>query len=344
MQLRTGEIDGWLRKPDPRIGAVLVYGPDRGLVSERARAYAGHCGVPLDDPFSTVRLEGAEIEADPGRLDVELSTVGMFSDRRLVWVRGASAQKALPDALRMVEAGDSTALLLIEAGDLKKGTALRAAAESGARAIAIPCYADDARALDTLIDTAFAAAGKLLTLEARHLLRQRLGGDRLASRAEIDKLIAYAGDAPRIEPGDVEAVIGDASALSLDAAVDAILEGDRNRFDEAFTRAMRAGQAPFLVLAAAMRQFQALAMMRADMDRNGRAAAAAVQAARPPVFFARRRAVEAALDRFTAESIGRVLDRLHHAVLDTRRNPALEAETARYALMALFSAGRTRRR
>ncbi|MFZ1681609.1 MAG: DNA polymerase III subunit delta, partial [Rhizobiaceae bacterium] len=156
MQLKTGEIEGWLRKPDPRIGAVLVYGPDRGLVSERARAFAERCGVPLDDPFSAVRFEAAEIEADPGRLAVELSTIAMFSDRRLVWVRAASTQKALPEAFQAVEAGDATALLLVEAGDLKKGTALRAAAENGARAIAIPCYADDARALDTLIDTAFA--------------------------------------------------------------------------------------------------------------------------------------------------------------------------------------------
>ena len=47
-QLKSNEIDTWLAKPRPPTPVVLVYGPDRGLVSERAHSYAALIGLPLD--------------------------------------------------------------------------------------------------------------------------------------------------------------------------------------------------------------------------------------------------------------------------------------------------------
>ncbi len=335
MQIKAGEIDGWLKRPDRRIAGVVVYGPDRGLVAERGRIFAEACGVPLDDPFSVIRLQAAEIDADPGRLLGELRTLAMFAARRLVWVRDAGAQKELVEALATIEAGETDAILLVEAGDLRKSSPLRTAAEGGRQTIALPCYADDSRSLDALIDADCTAAGKTLTLDARAALRARLGGDRLASRGEIEKLLLYAGEATRIEAEDVEAIIGDASAQSVDAVVDAVLNGDVAGFDRAFSKAIQSGQHPFVALSAMMRQFQSLVLMRAAMDRDGKSAAAAVSAARPPVFFVRKGLVETALQRTGGNALAAGLERLQAAVLATRRYPDIADEHARLALLAL---------
>lgn len=343
MQLKASEIDGWLKRPDQAVRAVLVHGPDRGLVAERARAFAERSGVPLDDPFSVIRLQAAEVENDPGRLLGELRTLAMFSDRRLVWVRDAGAQKEIAEAVNAVEAGETDAVLLIEAGDLKKSSALRAAAETGRQTISLPCYADDSRSLDALIDAECAAAGKTLTIDARAALRNRLGGDRLASRGEIAKLLLYAGDAGRIEAEDVEAIIGDASAQSVDAVVDAVLAGDLRAFDRAFSKAVQAGQHPYLMLSAAMRQFSSLAAMRATMTGSGKTAAAVVASARPPIFFARKSLVEGALQRSSDKALAAALERLQKTVLASRRLADLAEETTRQNLLALALAMRPRR-
>ncbi|TIX45439.1 MAG: DNA polymerase III subunit delta, partial [Mesorhizobium sp.] len=84
------------------------------------------------------------------------------------------------------------AIILIEAGDLKKGVGLRAIVEAADIAMALPCYADEARDIDTVIDDELRKAGMSMTLEARQALRRNLGGDRLASRGEIEKLVLYA--------------------------------------------------------------------------------------------------------------------------------------------------------
>lgn len=335
-QKKAYEVDAWLAKPDPRISIVLLYGPDRGLVAERAKAFAAKTGLPLDDPFSVVRLDGSEVDRDEGRLLDEARTVPMFSERRLLWVRNAGAQKALADDVKALTSGPARdAIILIEAGDLKKGVGLRAVVEAADNAMALPCYADEARDIDTVIDDELRKAGMSMTLEARQALRRNLGGDRLASRGEIEKLVLYAHGQAEIGLDDVKATSGDVSGLSFDAAVDALLEGRIADFDTAFTRHCQSGGQPFLVLSSAMRQLQAIQAMRGQMDAGGRNAASVVAAARQPVFFSRRKLVEKALERWSSEALGRALNRLQTAVLQTRRRPDLSVALARQALLGI---------
>ena len=336
-QKKASEVDSWLARPDPGTWLVLIYGPDRGLVAERARAYATRTGLPLDDPFSVVKLDAGDADRDQGRLLDEARTVPMFSDRRLLWLRNAGAQKNLADDVKALLAEPPRdAVVLIEAGDLKKGAGLRATVEAASGAMALPCYADDARDIETVIDDELGKAGMTMTLEARQALRRNLGGDRLASRGEVEKLALYAHGRGEITLEDVRVLTGDVSGQSFDDAVDAVLAGRLDDFDTAFTLQCQAGGQPFLALAAAMRQFQALHAMRGAVDAGGgRNAAAVVAAHKPPVFFTRRRLIETALERWSSEALSRALARLQAAVLQTRRRSDLAEPIARQALLGI---------
>jgi hypothetical protein len=56
--VKTGDVAGTLRRIPPGIAVVLVYGPDAGLVGERARAAAEATVSDPNDPFQLVRIEG----------------------------------------------------------------------------------------------------------------------------------------------------------------------------------------------------------------------------------------------------------------------------------------------
>lgn len=334
-QKKAHEVDAWLARPEKAVRVVLVYGPDRGLVSERARTFAVRTGLPLDDPFSVVKLDAGELDQDPGRLIDEARMVAMFASERLIWVRNAGAQKGVAEAVKELVARPSAdAVILIEAGDLKKGAVLRTAVESGAQAMALPCYADEARGIDHLIDDMLGKAGLSITLEARQALKNVLGGDRLASRGEIEKLALFCHGGSRIELEDVKASTGDVSALSFDNAIDAVLEGDLAALDTAFSRMTASGTAPAVLLGSVMRQFHALQFLRGAMDK-GASAASAVASARPPVFFSRRKTMERALMAWSQDASARAAERLQAAVLQTRRKPELAHSAARQVLLAL---------
>ncbi|EAB6717816.1 DNA polymerase III subunit delta, partial [Salmonella enterica subsp. enterica] len=322
-QKKAHEVDGWLRRPDPRFSIVLIYGPDHGMVSERSRTFAAQTGIDLDDPFSVTRLDASEAD-QPGRLADEAFTVPMFAARRLLWVRNIGQQKTIADAVKLLCATPPPdATILMEAGDLKKGTGLRAAVEAAATAIALPCYADEARDLDRLIDEALGQSGIRLSMDARALLKRNLGGDRMGTRGEIEKLLLYTQGRPSIEADDVLALTGDVAGRSVDDVVDAALSGQLGAFDLMFQRHVLGGGHPYLLLAATMRQLQALQIMRATLDQGRANPSDIVNGARPPVFFSRKKAVEGALRRMQAPMISRALERLSSALLESRRRPEL---------------------
>lgn len=334
-QKKSHEVDNWLARPGADARIVLCYGPDRGLVSERAERFAKSTGLSVDDPFVVVRLDAGTLEKDPGRLVDEANAVAMFAPQRLIWVRGAGADKRLAEDVKALAARPAIdAIVLIEAGDLKKGAGLRSIVESASTGMALPCYTDEGRDLDRLIDEELGRAGLSIGLDARRLLRDSLGGDRLATRAELQKLALYMHGRSQVERGDVECAISDVSGTSVDDVVDAALSGELEATDAALGRALTTPSATFQVLSGIMRQLQLLHVMRAAVDK-GVSASAAVASARPPVLFSRRNMMERAVASWSVERVERALMRLQALVLATRRRPELATAAIRQAMLGL---------
>ncbi|WLS03768.1 DNA polymerase III subunit delta [Shinella oryzae] len=334
-EVKSHEFDAFLKRKPLPVRLFLIYGPDRGLVSERAAAIAAASGVDLDDAFSVVKLDAGEIGSQPGRLIDEMNAIGLFGGERLVWVRNAASEKGVADAIDMLaSASPGPSTLIVEAGDLKKGSALRKAAEAASQAVAIPCYADDGRALQALIDQELAAEGLRIAPAARQRLIETIGGDRLASRNELRKLALYCRGRELIEEQDVEDIVGDASAISTDDAIDAILKGDKDGFLHAIQKIVTSKTPIFLVLQGCLRQFQLLELMRAEMDEKRAPAAQAMATLGRHLHFRRKPIVENALKTWASPAIRRETQRLQAAVLQSRQRPALEDTIAMQTLLA----------
>ncbi|WP_182418248.1 DNA polymerase III subunit delta [Bartonella sp. HY038] len=336
-QRKAHEVDGFILKPSSTFPIVLVYGPDKGLVSERATLFAKNTGIDLQDPFSTLKIDASEIDSDPARLGDEARTVTLFGGQRLIWVRNASAQKGLADAVKwLIATPPQGAYVLIEAGDLKKGvTGLRGIVEAGSCSMALPCYSDNQSGIDALIDQVLDEFSMKISMDARKWLRESLGADRLASRGELEKLCFYAKGQDEISVDDVAHAVSDVSALSQDEIIDTVLSGNIDSFNQHFDRQVESGAALFLVLSAAQRQFQQLMQMRAHMDNDRASASQLVKSARPPIFFKRAQIVERALNSWTMPRIIRAMERLQNAVLESRKSAALSVPIIRQTLLAL---------
>ena len=149
--LRGKEIDAFLAKPDPARPIVLLYGPDAGLVRERADALTASAVDDPNDPFSLVKIDGDELAAEPSRLVDEAMTVPLFGGRRAIRIRAGTRNFASGiDTLAQMEPKDCR--IVIEAGELRPDAPLRKACEKAKSAVAIACYADTERDLARLID------------------------------------------------------------------------------------------------------------------------------------------------------------------------------------------------
>ena len=333
--LKPAEIGRFLAKPDPAQRTILVYGPDSGLVSERADKLAANCGVDTADPFATIRLDADTAAADRNRLLDEAFTVGMFGGDRLIRVSGQT-RRNLADAVKpLLQQKLENAWVLIEAGDLKKGAALRTAFEKSSNGAAIPCYLDEGRALDELVAEELTAKGYSVSSELSAYLKQFLGGDRMASRNELRKLALYAGDEKEITREHINAIVGDASVTDLDEVLDSISAGDMSALEEEVGQLLEQGMAADMLLLNALRHFQTLHELRGRMETSRLSARAAVDGARPPVFWKRKDRLARILSKLSTAQLERIMIRLHQAGFEARANPELGAAIAGTCLLAV---------
>lgn len=341
MEIKAHEYAALIRRAEIPYRIILVFGPDRGLVSERAAEIAAATRIDLKDDFSVVRMEAGEIGSDAGRLIDEAKSVSLFGGERLIWVRNAGNERGLTEAVKIL-AGDAMtgSRLIVEAGDLKKSAALRKTVIEAKSALGIPCYADDGRALQALIDEEMGAAGLRITADARHRLSTLLGGDRLASRGELRKLAIYCQGQDTVGEDDVIEAIGDVASLSVDDAVDCVLSGDPAGFDQAFERIEKSKTSSYLVLRTLIQQFELLDQMRAAIEVEKKQAAAVMAELGRGIHFKRKPVIEKALRYWQSAAIRREIDRLGEAVYESRRRAALENQIVRHALLrvCLFSA------
>lgn len=335
--IKPADFEGLLRRRENRYAVILVYGPDTGLVAERSRALAEAGVDDPNDPFQLTKIDGETLAGDPARLIDEASTLGLFGGRRSIWVRPTS--KNIASAVEPVlTSPEVAASIVIEAGDLSKSSPLRTLAERSPRAAAVPCYADDDRTVSALIDERLKQTGLAMAKEVKSTLVSLLGGDRLASRAELDKLFVYAAGTREITQDDVDAVLSDVSALALDEVVDAAFTGDSKQTDMATRRLQAEGVHASVMVGAMLRHALALLSARADIE-AGQSIEVAVENWRG-LYFRRKPAATKALRLWTGQRIIQAIERLDAVLLQTRQKPDIAQAITSRAILQIASAAR----
>jgi DNA polymerase III subunit delta len=333
VNIRNADADRFVAKPDPKFSVCLVFGSDSGLVNERARKLAHASVDDAKDPFQLVRLDAEGVAGDPIRLIDEVNTIPLFGGRRAIWVE--AGVKAFVSAVETIlSVPPSSCCLIIEAGNLKRDSALRKLVEKSPRAAAIECFPDDSASISKLIDSGAGAAGMALSAEAKQALIAALGADRLATRTELEKLFLYAHGAKRIELEDIGAIVADASALSMDAAVDGAFSGDFDAIDATVKRVYGEGGDPSQLLGAAVRH--GVLLHRACLAmRDGKSIQESIDAVAPRFFFRRRQGLERQLRQWTETRLFKALAVLAEASGRARREHRLASVLTSRALWSV---------
>jgi len=331
--LRGREIDAYLARPDAGRPIILLYGPDAGLVRERADALLASAVDDPSDPFSLVKLDGDELAAEPSRLVDEAMTVPLFGGRRAIRVRaGARNFASGVDTLAEMQLKDCR--VVIEAGELRPESPLRKSCERAKTAVAIGCYPDTERDLAKLIDDELRQANLRIAPDARATLTDLLGGDRQASRNELRKLTLYAHGQGEVTIDHVKAVVSDASDLTLDPIVDGAFAGRPELVETEFAKAMVAGTYPGLIISAALRHATWLHKSALAVA-EGTPASAVIDGGFPRLHFSRKPAAETALRNFSPARLLAIVDQLGTAALDMRKQPSLAAAIAQRTLLSI---------
>lgn len=339
MKVQPRNADAFLRRPDPGVRAVLIYGPDSGLVRERAQILARAVVDDVADPFRVTDLKSDQIAADPARLHDEMAALSLIGGRRLIRLRDAEegATAAFQALLKAPPGGDTLAVL--EGGDLGKSSKLRTLFESADNAAAIACYVESEEELASTIARILGEQGLSIDADARDWLAGNLVGDRGIARGELDKLALYMAGAKRVSLDDVRAVIGDSGALEMDEPALAAADGDIPSIDRALARLFAEGTSPVPILRAGQRHFQRLQLAAFHMSR-GQSPQQAIKALKPPVFFKMEAQMTAQVRRWSLPALAQALDRLMEAEAMSKRTHMPDTTLTARAFFQVAQLGR----
>lgn len=333
MDIKTRQADAFVRAVPANVTAVLCYGADAGLVSERSEVIAKAWAADPKRPGEILRLSEIDLQEAPDLLAVELRNLSMFGDRKIVRLSLASA--ARPELVtELVEGPPLEGLLVVEAGNIKPEAKLRKVFAGSPNAAAVACFPDDTGALEQLIREVLRDHKLKIGREATAYLVGRLGADRALSRAEVEKLALYCLGKAEVAIEDIDAISGDTSELAMDRVIQAAFAGQAGPALRELERAVSSGESPQTALIFIEKHILRLLQLRNAID-GGRPVEEAVKMMRPPLHFSQVGPMTQQGRAWTAEKLHVALRQSSEAVKAARLAPRLESELTDALIMRL---------
>ncbi|MFT3988606.1 DNA polymerase III subunit delta [Aestuariivirga sp.] len=337
--LRINGLDGFLKRPDPAIGVLLIHGVDSSTVHDLVVQSVKRLAGSIDDPFNVVRLDEFALAGDPARLVDEAQAFSMLGGSKVIWLRGDD--QAVLKAIELVLSGPaSNNMVVIEAGQLANSSPLRKACEASGRAMVLAVYDDANESAQQALETAAKRAGLRLQPEARDRFQELMGKGGVAVQREIEKILLYCSGAESISASDIDAVCGELAWAELNDIADAVFEGGSglDRFiDQTRGEGVDAGR----LLITVHQHVWKLIEIRRNMENGGRAEQA-IASVKPPIFFKRQSTIRRQIELWPLNELMAAAASLGMAVAMTREKPvALLSDSI--AARTLYALARTAR-
>ncbi len=336
MKLSASKIDAFVKNPPPGMAALMVYGPDTGLVHERCMALGKTVVKDLNDPFNVSVLKSDQIVEDPARLADEAAALSMMGGRRLVRVE--EARDALAPTLKeYLKNPNLNTLVILEAGELTAKSPLRALCEKADNAAALPCYVDSEQDIARLAAAVLRENSYTIAPDALATFAAFVTGDRMQVRSALEKLMVYMGPIKSIAAPDVWACCGDAGEQSLDNLVFSVGDAKTDAAFRAYAYLAQEGLPSVSLVRALQNHFRRLHQARARHE-AGESPDVILKTLSPPVFFKQEQAFRAQMQRWSLPVLQRALQRLTALEAQCKKTGMPDETLCRQALLALSRA------
>ncbi len=334
MKLSFRQIEPFVKSPDPKARVILVYGPDAGLMKERANII-GKTQVPdLSDPFNVVVLSSDIIAEDPARLIDEANAISMMGGNRLIKIEDAT-DKISTTLKTYLENASAETLIILEGGDLGPRSPLRKLCESAKNAAALPCYIESEQDLTRFINDTMRAHNIQIDRDAAAWLAINISGDRMKARSELDKIVTYKiNDPSPVSLTDVQNCCGEAGATTLDDLIYATASRNTKKAMECYNTLAEEGTNFVVILRSLQGHFRKLHLTQSHMA-AGQSMEIAIKNIRPPLFFKVKPLFQRQLSDWHMNTVEKILERLTSLEADCKKTGAPTETLCAQAILAI---------
>ncbi len=303
MKLGFRDIAPFLSKPDRSLSMILVYGPENGLVQERASDLIPKLIDDVSDPMAITHLSASDVVDNESLLLNELSSVSLLGPAQRVIKISQAGDNLTPTLKEALALNNTDVKIIITTGNLAPKSQLRSLAEKDKKSVALPCYVEDEQQMSQYIATFLRESGCGCDRDALMYLANNLVGDRMLAKRQLEKLVTYAGLKQHlIKIEDVQAAIPDLAGQKIDDVVYASFDGNWSVLFRALDVLLLENISFMLILRSIQNHARKLERVQIDVQ-NGMGMDQAIKAMQPPIFFKLEKQFRAQLMKWDLLSI-----------------------------------------
>jgi DNA polymerase-3 subunit delta len=281
LKIPPKDIDKFILNVPKSTKAVLLYGPDNGLV--RMRMDLLRKARNLIQKFNY-----DQIKNNPIILLDHLSSQSLFlkdsSKEKMISIEcnGAGFTESCRDLLK---GKTYQGLLVFYAGDLGTDSALRKFFESNNNVAAVACYRDDAVSITVLIQQIFKKKQINIERSAIQLLVNSITtGDRMLIINEIEKICLFLGDKKSVVEEDLQGYLDSQGEVTLDKLCYKISLKEQQDLESLLIKLQNSGYNLVSIIRVIIRHFYRLYQVK-HLITQGKTDQQAMSSLFPPVFF-----------------------------------------------------------
>ncbi|GAC1574223.1 MAG: DNA polymerase III subunit delta [Sphingomicrobium sp.] len=305
MKANVRTLGDALDRPDPAVRFYLFHGPD----DSGSRALAHRLLKSLG--AERFVIAAGAVKGDPALLADEAGAMGLFGDKRLLWIEPASDEISEGVAGLLFAPGvESIAIGL--AGALRKTSTLLKLAEADRGALAHCSYLPEGRDADRIVIDLARAEGLRATSEVAARVASAAGYDRAIIASELAKFALYLGatpEAPRdLDPDTLDRLGADSGEGDWVRIGDLALDGRLGELTDELQRLPPGGAEVIAILRSLQRRLLQLAPMRARIE-SGERVDGVMASAGKALFWKDKALVQRLLSQWSAARLVQAADR-----------------------------------
>jgi len=188
---------------------VLFYGTDDGEI-QHAYAVLKKELTSSKESLHFITLSKEDLKKSPFLATDEANSISLIQEKKYLYVP-EDATFSVQALTHFLQHKQTDALLIIKAGNLTKSNGLRVESEKNPRVLALACYEPTEAEVQKMALSYLQQHKKTIPSNLVSILVQKIGLNQQVITQELDKLILYMGDQPKVDLNMIQSCLTDSA-------------------------------------------------------------------------------------------------------------------------------------
>ena len=298
----------------------LLYGENVGIKKDIKGLIKKIITEKEDDIEVLTLYENEIIEKDENFFNFAYSG-SLFANKKIITIYNAT-DKILDRLKNVYDKKQDNLILIIFSDTLEKKSKLRVFFEKDKETICIPCYLDNERDLENIVQLELKKNNIFLSREAINLLIEKSNSDRNNLRNEIEKIKTYSLNKKKIEFDELKSLINFSGDYKSDVLVNECLSGNILQYKKIISELYSNTVNQILLFRILSNKVQRLLKIKSQINETN-SLDELINITKPPIFWKEKAIVKKQLTRWSLFELKKIIININNIELLCKKNPQI---------------------